>query len=74
MGENKYTQDFCDQTGIFRNYLEGTDVQKYNIKLDLKINTSDDMDWINRTENRTKWRVLLNMATKFGLLRIREIS
>jgi hypothetical protein len=33
--------------------LEGTGVQTYNIKLNLKVNTFDDMDWINQTENRT---------------------
>jgi len=27
-----------------------------DIKLDLKINTFDDMDWINHTETRNKWR------------------
>ena len=38
-----------------------------NIKLDLKDTEWEAMEWIDLAQDREKWRVLLNTATKFRL-------
>jgi hypothetical protein len=39
-----------------------------NIKMDLKGFELDGMDWINVTQERGQWRVLVNMVMKFRVL------
>ena len=33
-----------------------------------------DMDWIDRAQDRDRWRELLNAVMKFGFHKMRELS
>lgn len=43
---------------------------EYNIKMDHKEIVGPDVDWIDLAQNRSKWRVIVNMVMKCGFYRI----
>jgi hypothetical protein len=46
-------------------------IEKYDdIKLDLKVIGSEDLNWLNRVRDRDHWRLVVNKATNFWRQRI----
>jgi hypothetical protein len=68
--EEKCTKGVCRVT--WRTELHGRRKHRrdYNIKMDHKEIAGPDVDWIDVSQNRSKWRVIVNTVMKLGFYRI----